>query len=117
MSMSRLPGPSRRALLAGAAATTAILAAPSIARAQAKTLKIAVLLPRSGYLAQAGQSCHRGAVIAPQVLAKYGYNVELVHIDTESSVDIARTQAERDINEGAQCIVGAFESGATRAIA
>jgi branched-chain amino acid transport system substrate-binding protein len=117
MSIPRLPGPSRRDLLAGAAATTAVLAAPSITRAQAKTLKIAVLLPRSGYLAQAGQSCHRGAVIAPQVLTKFGYSVELVHIDTESSVDVARTQAERAINEGAQCIVGAFESGATRAIA
>ena len=36
-----------------------------LVRAQAKTLKLAVLLPRSGYLAPAGQSCHRGAVIAP----------------------------------------------------
>src|SRR5256885_13309384 len=48
----------RRRLLAGATAatacTTAWLAAPALVRAQPQALKIAVLLPRSGYLAQAG---------------------------------------------------------------
>jgi branched-chain amino acid transport system substrate-binding protein len=109
--------PRRRDVLAGAAAASAVLAAPTLLRAQASALKIAVLLPRSGYLAPSGQSCHRGALIAPQVLAQYGYRVELIHIDTESSVDVARNQTERAINEGAHCIVGAFDSGATLAIA
>ncbi|HKM88422.1 MAG TPA: hypothetical protein VJX48_07440, partial [Xanthobacteraceae bacterium] len=68
--------PNRRHLLAGAAAA---LAAPSLVRAQAQALKIAVVLPRSGYLAPAGQSCYRGAVIAPKVLSDYGYKVELTH--------------------------------------
>lgn len=108
---------SRRALMLGAAASGALLAAPAIVRAQAQSLKIAVLLPRSGYLAQAGQSCHRGATIAPKVLSDLGHKVELVNIDFESNVDVARNQAERAINEGAQCIVGAFESGAVLAIA
>src|SRR4051812_41911515 len=108
---------SRRRLLAGAAASGALLAAPARLRAQIQTLKIAVLLPRSGYLAQSGQSCHRGAVIGPKVLAQYGYNVELVHIDTESNVDVARSQTERAINQGAQCIVGAFDSADTLAMA
>lgn len=108
----------RRSLMTGAAALTAgVVAAPSIARAQAKKLKIAVMLPRSGFFAQAGQSCHRGALAAPKVLADLGYNVELVHIDTETNADVARTQAEKAINEGARCIVGAFESGQTLAIA
>src|SRR5581483_7517419 len=40
-----------------------------------------------------------------------------MHVDTESSVDVARTQTERAINEGAQCVVGAFDSAATLAIA
>ncbi len=108
---------SRRRLLGGAAAATAILAAPAIVRAQAQALKIAVVLPRSGYLAAAGQSCYRGAVIAPKVLADYGYPAELLHVDFESNVDQARTQTERAIADGAQCIVGAFESGATLAMA
>jgi branched-chain amino acid transport system substrate-binding protein len=107
----------RRRILAGAAAGAAVLSAPAIVRAQAKALKIAVLLPRSGYLAAAGQACHRGAVIAPKVLSDLGYAVELVHIDTESGVDVARNQAERAVNDGAQCIVGAFDSGASLAIA
>ena len=109
--------PRRRDLLAGAAAASAALAAPGILRAQPSALKVAVLLPRSGYLAPSGQSCHRGAVIAPQVLAQYGHRVEIIHIDTESSVDVARNQTERAINEGAHCIVGAFDSGATLAMA
>jgi branched-chain amino acid transport system substrate-binding protein len=108
---------SRRHVLAGAAATTAVLAAPGVVRSQANTLKIGVLLPRSGYLAPAGQGCYRGAVIAPKVLANYGHRVELVHVDTESSADIARTQAERVINDGVHCIVGPFDSGGALAIA
>lgn len=108
---------SRRRLLAGAASTATLLAAPAVVRAQAPALKIAVLLPRSGLYAQAGQSCHRGALIASQVLADYGHKVDLVHVDFESNVDLARTQAERVINDGVHCIVGAFESGATTAIA
>ena len=112
MPNSRSAGPSRRGVLGGAAAAaSAVLAAPALVRAQAGAIKIAVLLPRSGYLAPSGQSCHRGALIAPQVLAQYGHRVELLHIDTESSVDVARTQTERAINEGAQCVVGAFEFG------
>src|ERR1700726_264711 len=117
MPKSRSARPSRRGVLAVAAAASAILAAPALVRAEANALKIAVLLPRSGYLAPSGQSCHRGALIAPQVLAQYGHRVELVHIDTESSVDVARTQTERAINEGAKCIVGAFDSAVTLAMA
>src|SRR5436309_12367178 len=107
----------RRRLIAGATATTALLAAPPLVRAQPQALKIAVLLPRSGYLAQAGQSCHRGAQIAGKVLSDFGYRVELTHIDIESSPEIARTQAEKMINEGAHCVVGAFDSACTLAIA
>jgi branched-chain amino acid transport system substrate-binding protein len=109
-------GLDRRQLLAGAAAVS-LIGAPAIVRAQAKVLKLAVLLPRSGYLAPAGQSCHRGALIAPKVLADYGHQVDLVHVDFESNPDVARTQCERVINEGVQGVIGAFDSAATLAIA
>ncbi len=105
----------RRQVLAGAAAT--ILAAPAVVRAQAKTLKLAVLLPRSGYLAPAGQSCHRGALVAPKVLADYGHHVELVHVDVESNADVARNQCERVINDGVHAVIGAFDSASTLAMA
>lgn len=106
-------GISRRGLAAGAA----VLAMPAIVRAQPAVLKVGLLLPRSGYLAQAGQSCHRGALVAPRVLADFGMRIELIDVDFESNVDMARTQAERVINAGAHCIVGPFESGAALAIA
>jgi branched-chain amino acid transport system substrate-binding protein len=108
---------SRRGVLAGTAAGALYIAAPSIIRAQTQSLKIAVLMPQSGYLAQAGQSCHRGALVSASVLAELGHKVELVHIDIESNPDVSRTQTERAINEGAQCIVGAFDSACTLAIA
>jgi len=117
MTLRLMASISRRKAFAGAAATTALLAAPAIVRAQAKALKIGVLLPRSGYMAPTGQGSHRGAMIAPKVLADYGHHVELVHIDTESNVDAARIAAERVINEGAHCIVGNVDSGGTMAIA
>lgn len=109
-------GLDRRRLLAGAAAVS-LIGAPAIVRAQSKVLKLAVLLPRSGYLAPAGQSCHRGALIAPKVLADYGHQVELVHVDFESNPDVARTQCERVINDGVHGVIGAFDSAATLAIA
>jgi branched-chain amino acid transport system substrate-binding protein len=105
----------RRRFLAGAAAGVAGF--PAIVRAQAQSLKIGVLLPRSGFFAQAGQGCHRGAQIAPAVLNEMGYRFELVNVDFESSVDVARTQTERLINDGANVIIGAFDSAATLAIA
>lgn len=117
MSSIKGAGISRRQVLSGGVAATALLAAPAGVRAQAKALKIAVMLPRSGYLAASGQSCHRGALVAPKVLADYGYQVDLMHIDFETNVDVARNQAERAIGEGAQAVIGAFESGATLAIA
>jgi branched-chain amino acid transport system substrate-binding protein len=107
----------RRRWLKGAAATAAITAAPAVIRAQERVLKLAVLLPRSGYLAPAGQSCHRGALVAPKVLADYGQQVELVHVDIESNPDVARNQCERVINDGVHGVVGAFDSAATLAMA
>lgn len=102
------------ALAAGAVATTG-LRAPAFA--QAPGLRIGVLLPRSGHLAQAGQACQRGADIAPAVLADLGAKIEIVGADTESSPEVARSRAEKLINDGAHVIIGAFDSGQTAAAA
>lgn len=108
-----------RLALSGAAA--AALSAPAVVRAAdgvaAGALKIGALLPRSGYLAQAGQACQRGVELAPALLAELGHSVEIVSADTESNPDVARSRAEKLINDGAQVLVGAFESGQTLAIA
>jgi branched-chain amino acid transport system substrate-binding protein len=108
----------RRRLLAGAAATTALLGAPAIARAQGAALKVGVLLPRSGAQASIGQDCQRGADVAGGILKSLGLpNLELMNADTETNVDVARTRAEKLIADGAQLLVGAFDSGQTTAIA
>src|SRR5271169_4840826 len=110
--------PNRRQVLAGAAATAATLAAPSVLRAQSSALKVGVLLPRSGFEAGIGQDCQRGVEVAPAILKSLGLpDLAIMDGDTESNVDTARARAERLINDGAQLLIGAFDSGQTTAIA
>ncbi len=107
----------RRFNLALAGATAATVA-PAYVRAQSSKLKVGVLLPRSGVQGFVGQSCQKGADLAPGVLkTMYGVDIELMNADTETNVDTARTRAERLIQEGAQVLVGPFDSGAASAIA
>lgn len=87
------------------------------AKADTPPIKIGVLLPRSGFLALIGQQCQRGADIAVPILRERGYSLELMNADFESKRDVARSQAEKLIRDGAHVLVGAFESGATLAIA
>jgi branched-chain amino acid transport system substrate-binding protein len=113
-------GITRRSFAAGAAAAGFIAgAAPtSVGRAQGASLKVGVLLPVSGVQAVLGQDCRRGAEVAGGILKKLGLPaLEIMNGDTESNVDVARARAERLIGEGAQLLVGAFDSGATTAIA
>src|SRR5256884_3683886 len=104
-----------------ALAATGALAAFSpfgIVRAQAQKLKVGMILPRSGYLGFIGQSCQKGADLAPGVIKEIlGVDIELMHADTETNVDTARTRAERLIQEGAHVLVGPFDSGGAAAIA
>ena len=96
----------------------AALAPFGIVRAQAQKLKVGVLLPRSGVQGFIGQSCQKGADLAPGVIKQMlGVDIELMNADTESSVDTARTRAERLVQEGAHVLVGPFDSGAAAAIA
>jgi len=89
-----------------------------IVRAQSARLKVGVLLPRSGVQAGIGQDCHRVVQITGGILGDLGLpGLEIMNGDTESNVDVARSRAERLISEGAQLLVGAFDSGQTTAIA
>jgi branched-chain amino acid transport system substrate-binding protein len=108
----------RRHLLAGAAVTTATIAAPAILRAQGGPLKVGVILPRSGFEAGIGQDCQRGVDIAPGILKALGMpELTIINGDTESNVDTAREHTEKLINDGAQLLIGAFDSGQTTAVA
>jgi branched-chain amino acid transport system substrate-binding protein len=110
--------PNRRDLLVGSAAAAATMAAPSILRAELAPLKVGVLLPRSGFEAGIGQDCQRGVDVAPAILKSLGLPaLAIMDADTESNVDTARARAEKLINDGAQLLMGAFDSGQTAAVA
>ena len=111
----------RRRFVAGLGATAAIVSSGSLMRAasaQTTKLKVGVLLPRSGTQAFIGQSCQFGADIAPGIIKQMlGVDIELMNADTETNVDTARSRAERLIQEGANVLIGPFDSGAAAAIA
>jgi branched-chain amino acid transport system substrate-binding protein len=102
----------------GAAGFVAGIAPFNIVRAQGGPLKVGVLLPRSGIQAGIGQDCQRGVDIAPGILKSLGLpELSVINADTESNVDTARARAEKLVGDGAQLLIGAFDSGQTTAIA
>ena len=111
---------SRRAFNAGVAASAIIAGTSSfnIVRAQGAALKVGVLLPRSGAQAGIGQDCQRGVDIAPAILKGLGLpNLQIMNGDTETNVEVARARTKQLIAEGAQLLIGAFDSGQSTAIA
>jgi branched-chain amino acid transport system substrate-binding protein len=114
--MTRLINRRDFTLGAGAGVLAAAGYAPR-ARAQMAPLKIGVLLPRSGIQALIGQGCQRGFEVAAKMMAARGVPVELLNADTESKPEIARTQTERLVRDGAHVVCGAFDSGQTAAAA
>lgn len=110
---------SRRALTAGLGTGLIVGSAPfHIGHAQNAPLKVGVLLPRSGAQAGIGQDCQRAVEIAPDILRSLGMPaLQIMNGDTESDPQVARVQAEKLVKEGAQLLVGAFDSGQTTTIA
>src|SRR5882762_4934056 len=108
----------RRRLLAGAAAVTTAMATPAIVRAQGGMLKVGVLLPRAGTQAGIGQDCYRGVELANPIFKSLGLpELQIMSADTETNVEVARARAEKLIADGAQLLIGAFDSGQSTAIA
>jgi branched-chain amino acid transport system substrate-binding protein len=113
-------GMTRRSFAAGAGAAGMLAGTVPLrtARGQGGSLKVGVLLPRSGAQAGIGQDCQRGVEIAPSLLKEMGLpELAIMNADTETSVEVARARAEKLINDGAQLLVGAFDSGQSTAIA
>src|SRR5215469_17065686 len=116
----------RRSFLktAGAAAGAATLAGfPAVLRAQAPTFKIGVVHPVTGPLAEPGQACRLGAQMAADTInaaggikSLNGARLELLLGDTQTKPDVGRTEAERVITQGAQMLMGSFDSGSTAAM-
>src|SRR5499427_7314698 len=125
-----IPQPSRRTdrrrflKVTGAAAGAATLAGfPAVLRAQAPAFKIGVIHPVTGPLAEPGQACRLGAQMAAGAVnaaggikSMGGAKLELILGDTQTKPDVGRTEAERVINQGAQLLMGSFDSGSTAAM-
>jgi branched-chain amino acid transport system substrate-binding protein len=125
MPMSQKPPIGRRSFVkgAGAVAGMSTLGFPAILRAQTPTVKLGVIHPVTGPLAEPGQACRTGAQMAAEevnaaggIRALGGARLELLLGDTQSKPDVARPEAERLVNAGAQLLLGAFSSGDSAAI-
>ena len=118
-----MKGVTRRTFLRTAATSAALVVSPPPLRAQPKTFKIGVIHPVTGPLAEPGQACRMGAQMAADVInaaggikALGGTRLELLLGDTQTKPDVGRTEAERVVNQGAQMLLGSFDSGSTAAM-
>jgi branched-chain amino acid transport system substrate-binding protein len=108
----------RRRLLTGAAATLAVATLPRIASAQAKPVKIGVILYLSGLQAFMGQQTKKGNDFGAVVVKKAGAPpMEFIYGDAESKPENGRVVAERLIREGCTLLVGTNDSGSTISVA
>ena len=103
----------RRTLLAAGA----VLAAPSILRAQTASVKLGILQPVTGALAQDGDLGRLGAQIAIDeintaggISGMGGAKIEMVFGDARSTPDAGVAEVERMQGEGVCAIVGGFAS-------
>ena len=107
----------RRTVLAGAAATSAVLAMPGLVRAQAPQIKIGILQPVTGALAQDGEYGRLGAEIglneinsAGGIKSMGGATLQMVFGDARSNPEGGTAEVERMQSEGVAAIVGGFAS-------
>ena len=107
-----------RAAIAGAAGA----AVPLPLRAQPRTIKVGLIHCVTEPLAEPGQACRLAQIATDAINAAGGIKsmggakFELLLGDTQTKADVARPEAERVINSGAQALVGPFNSGDTAAI-
>ncbi len=114
--MTLTPHISRRALL-GASAAAATLGLPAIARAEPAPVKLGILQPGTGALAQDGELGRHGAQLAIDEInaagglpALGGARIEMVFGDARSNPEAATQEVERLQGEGVVAIVGGFAS-------
>jgi len=113
----------RRTFLKATASGAAVVGFPLPLRAQPKAFKIGVVHPVTGALAEPGQACRVGAQMAADAInaaggikSKGGIRLELIVGDTQTKPENGRVEAERVVNQGAQMLLGSFDSGSTNAM-
>ena len=104
-----LHSPFPRRTILGAAA--GVLAMPAVLRAQNAAVKLGILQPVTGALAQDGELGRLGAQIAIDELnAAAGARFEMVFGDARSNPEAATQEVERLQGEGVVAIIGGFAS-------
>jgi branched-chain amino acid transport system substrate-binding protein len=105
----------RRTVLQGTAAT--VVASPAVLRAQAAPIKIGILQPVTGGLAQDGEYGRLGADIALNeinaaggIKSMGGARLQMVFGDARSNPEGGTAEVERMQSEGVTAIVGGFAS-------
>jgi branched-chain amino acid transport system substrate-binding protein len=107
----------RRALIRSGAAASILMAAPTILRAQPAAVKVGILQPVTGALAQDGEYGRLGAEIAINeinagggIKSMGGAKIEMVFGDARSNPEGGTAEVERMQSEGVAAIVGGFAS-------
>jgi branched-chain amino acid transport system substrate-binding protein len=116
----------RRAITKGLALSASALALPTIGRAQAKSVKIAMIAPMSGPWARQGQLLRMGAEIlqddvnaAGGIKALGGAKLEIIYADAGDSTEKAKNAAQRllsdepDLAGGTGCWLSSFTLAVT----
>jgi branched-chain amino acid transport system substrate-binding protein len=113
----------RRRFLRVAAVAAGAAAVPRPLRAQPKTIKVGVVSPITGAMAEVGGDCRLGAQLAAEAInaaggitSMGGARLELLLADSETKVEVARSEADRLIGAGAQLLTGGFHSAHVAAI-
>ncbi|GIV77043.1 MAG: amino acid ABC transporter substrate-binding protein [Litorilinea sp.] len=83
----------------------------------AQPVKIGVLIPLTGALAEFGPAFQNAAELARKHLAEAGYEIELVFADTETAPQPAVDVANQLVSEGVHALIGAAGSGQSQAVA
>ena len=109
---------------AAAGASTVVSGFPNFLHAQAPEIKIGSIQPVTGVISDIGISMRRGNQLAVDhiniqggIKSMGGAKLKLLLADTEAKEEVARSEAERLIKEGAVCLVGPFLSGNAMTIA
>ncbi len=108
----------RRTVLKGGAAALATMAAPAIVRgAEPAPIKVGILQPVTGALAQDGEYGRMGAELAIEDINKAGgikalggAKIEMVFGDARSTPEAGTQEVERMQEQGVAAIVGGFAS-------
>ncbi len=89
-----------------------------LSAAQAAEIKVGTLLSHTGPLKEFGPNIQKGAVLAAKQMAAAGFEIELIHEDSETSA-IPATNAARKLVEvdNVVAIIGALASGVTVPVA